>query len=55
MLILWGNALHHPEATSREVVELALDATLIEDWKAPEHQTAAKAAVERFLATHTSN
>jgi pimeloyl-ACP methyl ester carboxylesterase len=53
MLILLGNDLHHPEATSREMAELAPHATLIEDWKAPEHQAAAKQAVEDFLAAHT--
>jgi pimeloyl-ACP methyl ester carboxylesterase len=53
MLILLGNDLHHPEATSREMADLAPHATLIEDWKAPEHQAAAKQAVEDFLAAHT--
>jgi hypothetical protein len=32
---------------------LAPNATLIERWKEPEHQAAAKTAVERFLAQHT--
>ncbi len=53
LLVLLGNDLYHPEATSREVVALAPHATLIERWKEPEHQAAAKAAIEQFLAAHT--
>ncbi|HXG21776.1 MAG TPA: alpha/beta hydrolase [Methylomirabilota bacterium] len=53
LLVLMGNDLYHPEATSREIVKLAPNATLIERWKEPEHHAAAKAAVERFLAQHT--
>lgn len=53
LLVLLGNDLYHPEATSREIVALAPNATLIERWKEPEHQAAAKTAIERFLAAHT--
>ena len=53
LLVLLGNDLYHPESTSREVAALAPNATLIEDWKEPEHQPAAKQAVERFLIEHT--
>jgi pimeloyl-ACP methyl ester carboxylesterase len=53
LLVLLGNDLYHPEATSREIATLAPSATLIERWKEPEHHAAAKAAVERFLAQHT--
>jgi pimeloyl-ACP methyl ester carboxylesterase len=53
LLVLLGNDLYHPEEISREVVALAPNATLIERWKEPEHQPAAKQAVERFLAEHT--
>jgi pimeloyl-ACP methyl ester carboxylesterase len=53
LLVLLGNDLYHPEATSRDIVALAPNATLIERWKEPEHHVAAKAAVERFLAQHT--
>jgi pimeloyl-ACP methyl ester carboxylesterase len=53
LLVLLGNDLHHPEATSRELASLAPKATLIEHWKAPEHQAAAMKAVESFLAQHT--
>jgi hypothetical protein len=53
LLVLLGNDQYHPAATSRDIVALAPNATLIERWKEPEHQAAAKAAVERFLATHT--
>jgi pimeloyl-ACP methyl ester carboxylesterase len=53
MLVLLGNDLHHPEASSRELAALAPNATLIEKWREPEHQPAAKKAVENFLAEHT--
>jgi len=53
LLVLLGKDLYHPEETSREIVTLAPNATLIEHWKEPEHQPAAKKAVERFLAEHT--
>jgi len=53
LLVLLGNDMYHPAATSRDIVALAPNATLIERWKEPEHQAAAKMAVERFLAEHT--
>ena len=53
LLVLMGNDLYHPAETSRELATLAPNATLIEHWKEPEHQSAAKKAVERFLAEHT--
>jgi pimeloyl-ACP methyl ester carboxylesterase len=53
MLVLLGNDLHHPQASSRELAALAPNATLIEKWKESEHQPAAKKAVENFLAEHT--
>ena len=53
LLVLLGNDLYHPEATSREIVTLAPNATLIEHWKEPEHQASAKTAIERFLMAHT--
>jgi len=53
LLVLLGNDLHHPQSSSREVAALAPNATLIEFWKEPEHQPAAKKAVEEFLAKHT--
>ena len=53
LLVLLGNDLYHPEETSREVAELAPNATLVENWKELEHHPAAKQAVENFLADHT--
>jgi len=53
LLVLLGNDLHHPSATSRELAALAPHAALLEHWKEPEHQAQAKQAVERFLAEHT--
>jgi hypothetical protein len=53
LLVLLGNDLRHPQATSRELAALAPNATLIEHWKEPEHQSAAKQAVVNFLAQHT--
>ena len=53
LLVLLGNDLYHPQETSREVAELAPNATLIENWKEPEHHPAAKQAVASFLAENT--
>jgi pimeloyl-ACP methyl ester carboxylesterase len=53
LLVLLGNDLYHPEETSREIATLAPKATLVENWKEPEHQPAAKKAVESFLAEYT--
>jgi pimeloyl-ACP methyl ester carboxylesterase len=53
LLVLLGNDLYHPSATSREIAMLAPNVKLIEQWKEPEHQPAAKQAVEQFLAAHT--
>lgn len=53
LLVLLGNDLYHPQETSREIAELAPNATLIENWKEPEHHPAAKQAVESFLTENT--
>ena len=53
MIVLMGTDLYHPESTSREIAELAPNATLVEQWKEPEHHRAAQAAVADFLAQHT--
>lgn len=53
LLILRGNDMYHPEETSRDIVALAQNATLVENWKEPGDQPAAKQAVENFLAEHT--
>ena len=50
MLVLQGNDEFHPAEISKEIASLAPNATLIEFWKEPEHQPAAKQEVERFLA-----
>ena len=50
MLVLMGNDLHHPEETSRQVAELAPNATLIERWKDADYLTTADAAIKAFLS-----
>lgn len=54
MLVLKGQDLYHPESTSREVVELAPNASLVENWREPEFHDDAKRAVERFLSENTA-
>jgi pimeloyl-ACP methyl ester carboxylesterase len=51
MLVLMGDDLYHPSATSREIVELAPDATLVERWKDVPEETISK--VVAFLEEHT--
>ena len=53
LLVLLGDDLYHPQETSREIAELAPEATLVEYWKESEHHAAAKQAVESFLADNT--
>jgi pimeloyl-ACP methyl ester carboxylesterase len=53
LLVLCGADLYHPTETSRELAALAPRATLIEQWKEGEHQTAARAAVREFLQSNT--
>ena len=54
LLVLMGqNDFYHPESISREIADLASNTALVERWKEHEHQPAAKAAVEQFLAEHT--
>lgn len=50
MLVLLGTDAYHPEVTSREIAELAPQATLIERWKSPEDGTALK--VIDFFKAH---
>jgi pimeloyl-ACP methyl ester carboxylesterase len=53
LLVLCGNDLYHPLDVSLEIARSAPRAELIERWKEPEAQPAARAALERFLAEHT--
>jgi len=53
LLVLCGNDLYHPRETSLEIAQLAPHAQLVEDWKSPEAQPAARAALATFLAEHT--
>jgi pimeloyl-ACP methyl ester carboxylesterase len=53
LLVLMGNDVYHPSATSREIVELGLNAELVERWKDPETVPATVARVREFLSAHT--
>jgi pimeloyl-ACP methyl ester carboxylesterase len=53
MLVLLGNDRYHPAVTSREIVQLAPNAELIERWKEPEVIDATVARVRSFLTLHT--
>jgi pimeloyl-ACP methyl ester carboxylesterase len=53
LLVLLGNDLYHPEATSREVAELAPNALLIESWKEPDVVSSTIERVRSFLRENT--
>lgn len=53
LLVFAGNDLYHPRDVSLDVARRAPRAELIEEWKPPEAQPAARATLERFLAAHT--
>ena len=52
LLVLQGNDLYHPAAISKEVVDLAANAELIENWKSGEALDAARQRVAAFLKEH---
>ncbi len=49
ILVLQGDDLHHPKKASQQLAALTPTATLIERWKDPADQPAARAAVDDFL------
>jgi len=48
-----GSDLYHPESSSRRLVELAPNATMVEAWKESGDHPAARGAIEQFLAANT--
>lgn len=52
LLVLLGDDLYHPASSSRRLAELAPHATLVEQWKDPQHHAAARGAIDAFLAAH---
>jgi len=52
LLVLKGDDLYHPAATSRAVVELARNARLVEHWKDEAQVEAAHETIRAFFAEH---
>ena len=52
LLVLQGDDVYHPKEASQQLAASAPTATLIERWKHPADQPAARAAVADFLAAH---
>lgn len=53
LLVMMGDDAYHPEATSREIVELAPHAELIERWKEPGDDAAASQRLLAFLQANS--
>ncbi|HKU38726.1 MAG TPA: alpha/beta hydrolase [Polyangiales bacterium] len=53
LLVLMGNDIYHPSETSREIVQLAANAELVERWKDPDALVGTVAKVRAFLSEHT--
>ena len=53
LLVLMGNDLYHPQETSREIAELALNAELVERWREPDVVPETVKRVVEFLQRHT--
>lgn len=53
ILVAMGNDQYHPQSTSREVAELAADATFVEQWKEGDALDDFDGVVRAFLAEHT--
>ena len=54
ILVLQGDDVYHPRRASRQLAASAPNATLIEQWKEPADQPAARAAIDGFLADHAN-
>lgn len=54
MLVLMGDDQYHPQTTSREIVQLAPNAELLEHWKSPEAVESGFQRVREFLLKHPS-
>ena len=52
ILVLQGADQYHPTSASRKLAETAPHASLVESWKEPADQAAARAAVDEFLAAN---
>jgi pimeloyl-ACP methyl ester carboxylesterase len=52
LLVLQGDDVYHPKEASQQLAASVPSATLIEQWKDPADQAAARAAVDDFLADH---
>jgi pimeloyl-ACP methyl ester carboxylesterase len=52
ILVLMGDDEYHPQATSREIAELASNANLVERWKDPDLHDETDASIKEFLASH---
>ncbi|MEO6652524.1 MAG: alpha/beta hydrolase [Ilumatobacteraceae bacterium] len=53
MLVAMGNDLYHPQSTSRELADLAPNATLVEEWKEGEPLVEIDATIKQFLLANT--
>lgn len=54
ILVLRGDDQFHPGLASERLADSAPGATLIEQWKGPGDQPAARASIDAFLAEHAS-
>ena len=54
LLVLQGDDVYHPREASRGLAAAVPGAELIERWKDPADQPAARAAVDAFLASHAA-
>ncbi len=53
LLVAMGNDIYHPASTSREIADLAPNATFVDTWKEGEPLAEFDATVREFLARHT--
>ncbi len=53
ILVLMGDDLYHPQTTSRQICDLAPNATLVEEWKNPDVLQRTDSTIRSFLAEHS--
>ena len=46
---MMGNDLYHPQATSRQIADLAPNVTFVENWKDDASLPATDASIKQFL------
>ena len=53
LLLFMGDDLYHPQSISREIANIGLDVTFVEEWKNPESLNNTNETILSFLSKHS--